>query len=497
MRTNLDRIGWKVLRSAGVTAAGLAAAGLTTVGLAGGLGCSAGERDGQSVRIVDGPPLLPSNNGNTGGPSSNGTFDDFGDVQSNTPGVRGSGCPTTLSGVARDPAGQLPLYNVVVYVPSEPLGPIAQGASCETCDGNFSGRPIAAAVSNASGAFTLDLTSVTARTNIPLVIQAGKWRREVTVPAAADCADTPLPAELTRLPRSRAEGSLPRVAVMRAGSDALECLFTKIGVDPSEFTPGAGDGSIELFYSDLANATDGTGEMRGASGTVALPKVETLFSDYERLRSYDMVLLSCEGGDDRYGSPDLEHRENLQRYANEGGRLFGGHYHNGIIDNRELPDDYPEFPSVVQFASGRGDIEPKLFTANVNTSFDKGKALADWLVAVGASTTRGQISINDSERTVTGMLDPSAVSWIDSTASDEEAALYYGFPTPVGGPACGRMVFTDVHLASGSGDSGKEVFPSCSGELTPQQMALAFLIFDLANCVQPTETAPLPTPIIY
>ena len=59
------------------------------------------------------------------------------------------------------------------------------------------------------------------------------------------------------------------------------------------------------------------------------------------------------------------------------------------------------------------------------------------------------------------------------------------------------MVFTDVQLASGSGDSGKEVFPSCSTELSPQQKALAFLIFDLANCVQPTESAAPPIPKIY
>jgi hypothetical protein len=59
------------------------------------------------------------------------------------------------------------------------------------------------------------------------------------------------------------------------------------------------------------------------------------------------------------------------------------------------------------------------------------------------------------------------------------------------------MVFTDVHLSSGSGDSGKGVFPSCSTELTPQQLALAFLIFDLANCVQTTDTAPPIVPMIY
>jgi hypothetical protein len=435
-------------------------------------------------------------------------------IASNTPGVGdfgagsgggssvpsnvSSGCTTTLSGVTFDPAGDLPLYNVVVYVPSEPLEPLERGASCETCDGNFSGRPIAAAVSDASGAFTIDISNVAARQNIPLVVQAGKWRRQVTLPAASDCANTVIGADLSRLPRNRAEGDLPHVAVMRAGSDALECLFTKIGVDPSEFSPGGEAGSVELFYSDLANATDDTGRMQFAGDVVDLPEADALFSDAELLRSYDMILLSCEGGGDRYDPPNLEHRENLQRYANEGGRLFGGHFHNAIIDNRDLPDDYPEFPAVVEFADDREDIEPKLFTAEVNLGFDKGRALADWLVNVGASTTRGEIPINDSERTVVGTLDGNATSWIGAESSDGPAALYYGFTTPVDGPACGRMVFTDVHVASGTGDSGKEVFPSCASELSPQQLALAFLIFDLANCVQPSESAPPPPPpVIY
>jgi hypothetical protein len=498
-------------------ATGTRRSGLRSLAIAGSVlasavfACSAGD-SGENLfpRTAgdDVAPIVPSTG--TGSPSAPGGFQDFGDVSSEEPaGPAGSGCPTSVSGVTRDPAGQLPLYNVVVYVPSEPLAPIPRGARCETCDGDFSGRPIAAAVSDAAGRFTLDLSRVSARKDVPLVIQAGSWRRQVTIPSIRDCSDSALPAELTRLPRSRAEGNLPHVAVMRAGSDALECLFTKIGVDPAEFTPGDGGGSIELYYSDLENAEDGTGEMRGPSGTLALPKVERLFDDYERLRSYDMILLSCEGGDERYDPPDLTHRQNLQRYADEGGRLFGGHYHNGIIDNRELPDDAAEFPDVVKFSSGRKDIEPKLFTAHVNTSFDKGNALADWLLEVGGSTTRGEIPINDSERTVVGTLDPSAVSWINTDPGsgvasgssddddDDNAALYYGFPTPVGGPACGRMVFTDVHLASGSGDSGKEVFPSCSAELTPQQKALAFLIFDLANCVQPTESAAPPIPKIY
>ena len=152
-------------------------------------------------------------------------------------------------------------------------------------------------VSDATGKFTLDITNVPSRTDIPLVIQAGKWRRQVTIPAASDCADTPLETELTRLPRNRTEGNLPHVAVMRGGSDAIECIFTKIGVDLAEFSPGGGGGAVELYYSTYGDTdTAATGQMSGAGGPVALPLADTLFDNYETMRGFDMLMLSCEGG---------------------------------------------------------------------------------------------------------------------------------------------------------------------------------------------------------
>lgn len=438
-------------------------------------------------------------NGGAGGSVSLGNGGAVGGMSFGFGGGGGaaSGCPTTVSGTVFAPDGKLPLYNVVVYVPSEPLQPLQSGSACETCDGNFSGRPIAAAVSDAAGKFTMDITKVPTRGSIPMVVQVGKWRRQVTIPSAADCADTPLDAELTRLPRNKSEGDLPKIAVMRGGSDALECIFSKIGVDPAEFTTDAGGGSIHLYYSNLVNATTGTGQMTSGTGTVPLPNVDTLFGDLTKMKAYDMILLSCEGGDARYNPPNMTHRQNVQTYVNEGGRVFGGHYHNGLIDNREIPKTATPYPQVVQFASGRQNITPDPFTATVNTSFAKGQALADWLSNVGASPTKGSLQIHDSEQTVIDVLDPTAASWINTTYGGKNAALYYGFPTPVGGTACGRFVFTDVHLASGSGDSGKLPFPACSTTLSPQQLALVFLVFDLANCVTTTETAPPPDVILH
>src|SRR6185312_14714074 len=75
---------------------------------------------------------------------------------------------TTLSGTIYDPAGKVPLYNVSVYVPNQPLAPISEGLSCDQCNGRASGQPIASALTDAAGHFTIDNPPV--GKNIPLVI---------------------------------------------------------------------------------------------------------------------------------------------------------------------------------------------------------------------------------------------------------------------------------------------------------------------------------------
>src|SRR4030095_5304665 len=121
------------------------------------------------------------------------------------------GANTRVSGSVYAPAGKTPLYNVVVYVPNEPLAEIATGASCDTCASPYSGRPIAATLTDSSGWFSLEHMPV--GDNIPLVIQIGKWRRAVTVPSVAACTDTPVAADLTHLARNKAEGRIPKTGL--------------------------------------------------------------------------------------------------------------------------------------------------------------------------------------------------------------------------------------------------------------------------------------------
>ena len=54
-------------------------------------------------------------------------------------------CPTSISGKVFAPNGTLPLYNVTVYVPMSPPGPLPEGLSCGQCSTNLPGGAVASA----------------------------------------------------------------------------------------------------------------------------------------------------------------------------------------------------------------------------------------------------------------------------------------------------------------------------------------------------------------
>jgi hypothetical protein len=72
----------------------------------------------------------------------------------------------------------------------------------------------------------------------------------------------------------------------------------------------------------------------------------------------------------------------------------------------------------------------------------------------------------------------------------------FSFNTPYGAPAeaiCGRVAYSGFHVTIG--DTENAIFPAhCTGDLTPQEKVLLYMIFDLAACVGEVPPPPDCTP---
>jgi hypothetical protein len=390
---------------------------------------------------------------------------------------------TSISGTVYAPSGELPLYNVAVFVPNEELEPLTPGPTCE-CE--ISGAPIASTLTDTKGQFVLENAPV--GEDIPLVIQIGKWRRTLSVDTT-QCVDTALPDGTVKLPATQSEGDIPRIALSTGNADALECLIRKLGIDASEFTLPTGEGRVNLFAGS-GGASRYTDTMNEG---VEFPAAADMWANLESLSAYDIVLLSCEGGPHAADKTE-EAFQAMHDYANLGGRVFASHHH-GLWFQRG-PEAFPEIAEFAEQAD-LGDI-----VADVVTTFPKGEALSQWLMNVGGSTTLGQVEIEGAQHTLMAENPEYAQRWI--ATADPESVQYISANTPLGAPPaeqCGRVVLSDLHVSATSGviDRSDIAIPFPDGcfttGLTAQEQVLAFMLFDISACVVPDNEAPRPPDI--
>lgn len=396
----------------------------------------------------------------------------------------GKGLPeTTLSGIVRDPAGKQPLYDVIVYVPNGPVDELPPGVSCTRCGTVSSGAPLVSALTGPDGKFVLSHVPVGA--NIPLVVQIGKWRRRLTIPMVAQCTDTALEPERTRLPKNHTEGDMPKIAITTGGLDPFECLLRKIGIDDAEFTADTGGGRVNVFqgHEDLG--------IPPSKLPTATPPATALWSDLAKMKTYDLVINACEGNEYADEKPAAS-LQNFLDYANAGGRVFNTHYHYYWMRSGA-----GSLPGIATWSSIGRPNEDSLVTT-VDTSFPKGDAFADWLVAVGASPAKGQLAIVDPRVNVTAVSAPQ-VSWITGTPTADGGAVptvfHFTANTPLDAPAaqqCGKVLFSAFHVEKTTAQ-GKPFPEECTTtDMSPQDLALEFMFFDLSSCVQDDRTAPQP-----
>jgi hypothetical protein len=436
----------------------------------------------------------------------------------------GGNLQTTLTGKVYDPAGKVPLNNVIVWVPNDlsALPVITPGtSSCSACDTQVNGA-LVVTTTGPDGSFTLKGVPTVA--DLPLVVQIGKWRRIIHVTSIRDCGTTTLPSSGTgqaRLPKNQQEGDMPQMALLTGGEDDLGCFLARMGIDPAEYSSPhsmGGEGRLDI-YQGLAVLGSGPGFSGGTPGNCTNTSCP-LWQSTQALETYDIVLLACEGspfdqdlvggadgGDDGGVSGLLGgNRFNVNTAAKQamhdwldiGGKVLATHFHYTWFQNG--PPDFQGVANWLGASVGSGTCD----NCMIDVSFPRGQYLDNWLKNVGALTGT-EITLDNVADSVSSVNPPTS-RWIyggsggNSGPSDTK---YLSFETPIGGIAvpdagtestaqyCGKAAFSDLHV--GGMPSGA-VPASCKlTDLSAQEKALEFLFFDLSSCEQ-DATIPLGLP---
>jgi len=359
---------------------------------------------------------------------------------------------TTISGTVYAPNGKDPIPNVLVYIPTAPLAAFPAQVSCGQEAALVSGKPMVSTYTAADGTFTL--AHVPAGEKIPLVIQAGRWRRQVTIPSVAACEANSFS---TRFPRNHTEGDIPRIALVTGAADNVECVLRKTGIDDAEFTNPGGQGRINLFTGDGAGSNASAG---GARLDASTPAESGLVSNPRMLDAYDMIMLPCQGAEYIQSPGDMAQ---LFAFANAGGRVFATHLSDAWLTQNG------DFAGAPDSTASKDEEVAAADKPTIDTSFDGGSEMP-------------QALLNN--------VDPAT----------DGAALLTSFNTPVEaapGAQCGRVMFSEYHAENSDGRSDKAFPEECKpGAMTQQEKVLEYSLFDLTNFVKPAAQSTVKPAII-
>jgi hypothetical protein len=399
---------------------------------------------------------------------------------------------TTISGTVYDPrttASALPLPGVLVYATTGAVAPLPAGAQCLTYQTPANAASYARTA--VDGSFTLQKVPV--NTSYTVVIQSGKWRRQFAVPVGA----TPVTGLNLHMPSDHTQGDIPLIAIATGTADGVECVFRDMGISDTEFTddtesvnPG---GRIHLYQGSGAG---------GEYITPSTPLDTALTENAATLNGYDMVMFPCQGASFVQSSSALS---TMMQFANSGGRVFTTHYSFVWLDP-DQPFNSP-FPPVANWHPDEDYPYPDPGIATVNTDFNDGATLAQWLENAGATYqgSSDQIVVSTLRHDMDTVIPPTQ-AWLNlNDPTDNNPVMQMTFNTPVGAAAdaqCGRVLFNEYHVIDQL--VAPAAFPTqcpTTGTMSAQEEMLEYALFDLSTFEQPVITPSLaiafnPSPLI-
>ncbi|HEY4355533.1 MAG TPA: Ig-like domain-containing protein [Acidobacteriaceae bacterium] len=377
---------------------------------------------------------------------------------------------TTISGVVYSPNGQDPLPDVLVYVPG-PAGAVAITDGITTADLRPV-NPLTQTTTAFDGSFTL--SDAPAGTSIPVVIQSGKWQRQLVLASATACQDNvppnPTGDKFARFPKNKSEGNIPRIGIVTGSVEATECVLRKVGIQDLEFTNYSSNGRINLYVGSRSG---------GSSIDNTTPGELTLMNDQTQLNSLDMLLFPCQGGDQTTSAAGMS---NLAFFANNGGRVFVNHHSHAWLKANS------GFANTFNWAADNASAPAG--AATIDQTFTIGVTLSSWLQNLAQTTTQGQVSVTNVFASL-GSITTNAQQWI--SLNSNSLPIQASFDTPIGAGAgftYGRVLYNEYHVSPAS--SKNTIFPNeCSGTaMSQQEKILEFSLFDLSSFAAITKIDP-------
>lgn len=422
------------------------------------------------------------------------------------------------------------------------------GAPFCSCAGFF--PPIvASAVTDAKGQFTIPNAPYG---TLSIAVQTGKWRMVYPNLTIQPCKENDIPDKALRLPRNGTEGSLPEIAISTGGADSLECLPLRIGVDAAEYTSGSGGtGHVHIFQGFNGAATTGGSPASSAglwNSDQSLEANDVVLLSCEGQETHNMSGANQQSMVDytnNGGRAFLSHYHyawlRTGPFANDNLATWQGSNQNAEqVDPRDLTG----FPGDIDTGFYEGQ-QMAAWLANVNGLTPNPVATAT--SCPDCAAVSGALPIFYARNNVTMLNQPPTQEWIHldpSVMQAPSATQYFSFDTPVGQSAtaetapCGRVVYSDLHVSGGpnatvppsamggactgtppacysadypaggagfnNGMMGGTVPNGCRGfgdapnsttrELSPQEKALEFMLFDLSSCLVPVNMMPPSTP---
>jgi hypothetical protein len=437
-----------------------------------------------------------------------------------------SGTPTTITGrvlagiSAWTGLAPDPVPNVLVYVPNGTVAALSQGytqGSCPQCGADVSGNPLVSTYTNFDGTFTLtNVPTPPAGQTVPLVIQLGRWRRQLTIAPPPACMVTAI-GDLN-LPSNHTQGDIPLTAISTGAVDALECVLMKMGVDQAEFTSSTADppGRIHIYAkgpgSEIAQGVGPgayiAGPVTRRNPTVLSQPESALMATGGTYMSYDQIMLPCWGAAVDFNPRDTNNMRStdepgdLITYADSGGHFFATHYsYTWLVNNGEFnnvatwnPDE--NNPGNVNWTLNVSEVPPVVPAPMHSGVFWQWLNLLQALSNANVTTPplNPQVLISAPRHDVDAVQNGS-LDWIDGTDPDKNNAMveHFTFNTPVAqARQCGHAIFSDFHVANET-DTNSTPFPNeCTTTFTAQEKILEYMIFDLASCVAPPQSSCTP-----